>query len=152
MLIPHQQLRVTSGLGSDRWCQQRKVDQVPGWRWNCAPIHQQMFPKGCCRYFPHYLSTPISLVNPFWGCLDSGHKRLSCPTGVCFFCGVVVCFVLNGVYIISCHHPHRFNEVIGTKSGMGSLGWCVGVWHPPLKTLVDVLPWTCQSEGKRPSR
>ena len=29
---------------------------------------------------------------------------------------------------------------------------CVDGRHPPTKTPVGVLPWTCRSEGKRPSR
>ena len=54
----------------------------------------------------------------------------------------------------TCHHPHRFNE-LATKSekwnGKPRLE-CVDGRHPPSKTPVGVLPWTCRSEGKRPSR
>ena len=46
-------------------------------------------------------------------------------------------------------------ELIATKSDK----WngqprvkCVDGRHPPSKTLVGVLPWTCRSERKRPSR
>ena len=45
----------------------------------------------------------------------------------------------------TCQHPHKFNE-LATKSEK-----CNGQ-HPPSKTPVGVLPWTCQSEGKWLSR
>ena len=52
----------------------------------------------------------------------------------------------------TCHHPHRFNE-LATKSekwnGKPRLK-CVDGRHKPSKTPVDVVPWTCRSEGKRP--
>ena len=53
-----------------------------------------------------------------------------------------------------CYHHHRFNE-LATKSekwnGKPRLE-CVDSRHPPSKTPVRVLPWTCRSEGKWPSR
>ena len=54
----------------------------------------------------------------------------------------------------TCHHPHRFNE-LATKSEKWK--WkprlaCVSVHLPPWQTPVDVLPWTCRSQGKWPSR
>ena len=54
----------------------------------------------------------------------------------------------------TCHHSHRFNK-LATKSekwnGKPRLD-CVDGRHPPSKTPVGILPWTCRSEGKRPSR
>ena len=54
----------------------------------------------------------------------------------------------------TCHHPHRFNE-LATKSekwnGKPRLE-CVNGRHPPSKTPMGVLPRTCRSEGKWPSR
>ena len=54
----------------------------------------------------------------------------------------------------TCHHPNRFNE-LATKSEK----WngkprpeCVDGRHPHSKTSMGVLPWTCRSEGKWPSR
>ena len=48
------------------------------------------------------------------------------------------------------HHPHRFNE-LATKSekwnGKPTVE-CVDGQHPPSKTPVGVLPWTCRSERK----
>ena len=40
------------------------------------------------------------------------------------------------------------------KSGMGSPDWNVSMvdTDPPSKIPVGVVPWTCRSEGKRPSR
>ena len=50
----------------------------------------------------------------------------------------------------TCHPPHRFSE-LATKSekwnGKPRLE-CVDGRHPPPKTPVGVLPWTCRSEGK----
>ena len=50
----------------------------------------------------------------------------------------------------TCYHPHRFNELAPKSekwNGKPRLE-CVNSWHPPSKTPVDILPWTCQSEGK----
>ena len=54
----------------------------------------------------------------------------------------------------SWHHPHRSND-LATKGEKwnGKLRLeCVNGHHPPSKTQVRVLPWTCRSEWKWPSR
>ena len=51
-----------------------------------------MFPKGCCRYFPHYLGTPISLVIPsgdVWIPVIKG-----CPALLVYAFCVLLSFVL----------------------------------------------------------
>ena len=50
-------------------------------------------------------------------------------------------------YTLSCEEKHG-----GHSSGFWSRLECVNGQHPPSKTPVGVLPWTCQSEGKWPSR
>ena len=50
----------------------------------------------------------------------------------------------------TCHHPHRFNE-LATKSEKWNgkpRAECDNGQHPPSKTPVGELPWTCLSEGK----
>ena len=50
----------------------------------------------------------------------------------------------------ACHYPDRFNE-LATKSEKWngkSRQECVHDRHPPSKSPVGVLPWTCQREGK----
>ena len=67
----------------------------------------------------------------------------------------VTAFLLSGLWSVFrwCHHAHRFNE-LATKNekwtGKPKLE-CVDGRHPSSKT-VDVLPWTCRSEGKWRSR
>ena len=54
----------------------------------------------------------------------------------------------------TCHHAHRCNELV-TKSenwnGKPRVA-CVGGQYSSSKPPVGILPWTCRSEGKRPSR
>jgi len=45
----------------------------------------------------------------------------------------------------TCHHPHRFNELAKIKWNGKPRLECVDGRHPPLKTPVGVLPWTCRS-------
>ena len=50
--------------------------------------------------------------------------------------------------------PHRFNE-LATKTEKWNKKArleCVSGQHPPSNTPAGVLPWTCRSEGKWPSR
>ena len=53
---------------------------------------------------------------------------------------------------VRCHNSHRVNELT-TKKGNDKprLAWN-DVWHPLLKTPIDVLSWTCQSQGEWLSR
>ena len=49
---------------------------------------------------------------------------------------------------------HSMSLLQKVKSGIGSPHWNVSMHggHPPSKTPVGALPWTCRSEGKRPRR
>ena len=56
-------------------------------------------------------------------------------------------------------HAIRVQWACSRAENRGSETWngkprleCVNGWHPPPKTPAGVLPWTCRSEGKWPSR
>ena len=54
----------------------------------------------------------------------------------------------------TCHHLHRFDEHSAKSekwNGKPRLE-CVNGRHPPSKTPVDILPWSCRSEGAWLSR
>ena len=51
----------------------------------------------------------------------------------------------------TCHHPNWFNQLATKSEQWNGKPWqeCVNGRHPPSKTPVGLLPWTCR---KRPSR
>ena len=53
-----------------------------------------------------------------------------------------------------CHHPHTVTVQWACSKKWNGKSWveCVDGQHPPLKTPVGVLPWTCRSGGKWLSR
>ena len=119
-----------------------------------------------------------SLINCFfpweWSIATCNRMKLTAGWQQCF--RLLLCLILFGVVCSfgdgsshpcppldclkrwqsdhTCRHPHRFNQ-LATRSekwnGKRRLE-CVDGRHPPLKTPVGVLHWSCRSEGKWRSR